>query len=484
MKKLLKLDINIKININFFICIILIFINNSNQAFVTIPFKIHIDDEPSEYSSIEDYFTYQSNLKYYGQISIGENKVPIPIFFSFEDFGFYFITKGTDLGNIDSSYDPGSSPSCNKEPYGNIYFKNYGKSTRANDTFIFNENTENELKCKLIKFIYGMEDNQKKNSFLMIGLKLIGDIIRDGDLNIVQQLKQNKYTDTYDWSIHYDEKKPESGGILLIGTEPHNYNPKKFNPNNYFNSVTISKEIYGIWNIEFDKIYFKNKNEEIEMKYYMRFSLKHQSGLIRGPLEYERLLKKYFFDSLISAKKCRFETSRLSSRVYICKNTQDIKKELKKKFPTLKMLNKAYMKTFELTYDDLFKEKSDQIYFLVYFSDYQISVWEVGLPFLKKYFLNYNYDTKLISFYNDNIESLENNKNEGSKNKLKKILIILGLVFIISILGFFFGRTYVLMRRKQKLNAKELENEFNKEIRGSEYKPPIDEKENSKYRLI
>ena len=482
MKKKLKLDINI--NNIFFIYIILIFVNNSNQAYVTIPFKIYWNEEPSKYSSIEDYFTYQSDLKYYGQISIGENKIQIPIFFSFDDFGFYFITKGTDLGNIDSSYDPSSSPSCNKDPFGNLYFKQYGKATRANDTFTFNENSENELKCKLIKFIYAMEDNKKKNSFLMIGLRLIGDIIRDGDLNIVEQLKQNKYTDTYDWSIHYDENNPESGGILLIGTEPHNYNPKKFNQSNYFNSVTMSKEIYGIWNIQFDKIYFLNKKDEIQMKYYMKFSFKHQSGLIAGTSEYENNLKKYFFDSLISSEKCHMEKSRLSSRVYICKNTQDIKKELKKKFPALKMLNKAYMKTFELTYDDLFKEKGDQIYFLVYFSSYQASTWEVGLPFLKKYFLNYNYDTKLISFYNDNIENIENNKNEGAKAKLSKVLIIFGLVFIISILGFFFGRTYVLLRRKQKLSAKELENEFNKQINDSEYKPPINEKDSSEYKLI
>ena len=479
--------LNFKIHLKrkLFFLLIIIIINNSNPSYVRIPFKIYREEEPSSYSSIEDYFTYQTELKYYGQISMGESGIPIPIFFSFDDFGFYFVTKGTDLGNVDSSYDPGTSPSCIKDPFGNVYFKKYGRATKANDTFIFNPKTGNELKCKLIKFLYAMEDNKKKNSFLMIGLRLLGDIIRDGDLNLVQQLKQNKYTDTYDWSIHYDENNPENEGFLLIGTEPHNYDPKKFNQNYYLNSVTMSKEIYGIWNIGFDKIYFLNRNKEIQMTSYMKFSLKHHSGLIAGTSEYENSLKKYFFDSLISSNKCHMETSRLNSRVYICKNTEDIKKELKKKFPPLKLLHKAYMKTFELTYDDLFKEKGEQIYFLIYFSYYQASTWEAGLPFLKKYFLNYNYDTKLISFYNNEVENLNSKKeNEGGKNGKTKIFIVIGLIFVITILGYFLGRKYILMRTKRKLNAKELENEFSKKINTSDYLPPINGNENSKYRLI
>ena len=472
------------INKNILLFLIILLINKSLLSYVNIPFKIYRGEEPSTYSSIEDYFTYQTELKYYGQISIGENESPIPIFFSFDDFGFYFVTKGTDLGDIISSYNPSTSPSCTLDPIGNVYFKKYGKATKANDTFTFNNNSENKLKCKLIQFLYAKENNNKTSSFLMIGLRLIGDIIRDGDLNLVQQLKKNKYTDTYDWSIIYDDKNPEKAGVLLIGTEAHKYNPKKFNENYYLNSVTLSKETYGIWNIQFDKIYFLINDEEKQITDYMKFSFKHDSGLISGTSSYEKLLKTYFFDSLISSNKCSMETSKLYSRVYFCKNTQDIKNELKKKFPPLKMLHKAYMKTFELTYDDLFKEKNDKIYFLIYFSYYQMSSWEVGLPFLKKYFLNYNYDTKLISFYNNEIDNLENNKENDGKTSKLKILVIIGLIIIITILGFFLGRRYILLRTKKKISAKELENEFSKQISGSEYQPPINENENSKYRLI
>jgi hypothetical protein len=449
-----------------------------------IPFKIFREQEPSTYTSIEDYFTYQSDLKYYGQIAIGEKESPIPIIFSFDDFGFYFISNGTDLGDTVTSYNPSTSTSCKREPFSYLFFRSYGNSTKANDTFIFNTNSKNTLKCSSLKFLYAFLDNKKKNSFLMVGLRLIGDLIRDEELNLVKQLKKSKYTDTYDWSIQYDEKNPDNGGLLLIGTEPHNYNPEKFNQNYYFNSVTISKEIYGIWYIQFDKIFFLNNEEEILITDFMKFSLEHKSGIICGTKSYEKLLKKYFFDSLISENKCHMETSKLSSRVYVCKNTLEIKKELKKKFPTLKMTHKAFMKTFELTYEDLFKEKGGNIYFLIYFSNYQGSTWVAGLPFLKKYFFNYNYDTKLISYYNNDLENMEkNNGNNEDNNKIKTFVVFL-LVVIITFLGFFLGKKYVSMRRKQKITALELENEFSKKISGSEYKPPINEKQNSKYSLI
>jgi len=316
---------------------------------------------------------------------MGEEEAPIPIFFNFDEYGFYFVTKGTDIGDTGSSYDPSKSSSCDISESGTVYFNNFGKAKKANETFTFNDKTSNKLKCKAVKFLYAMEDNKKKNSFLMIGLKLIGNIIRDDDLNLIKQLKQKKYIDTYDWSIQYDPKNPEMGGLLLIGTEPHNYNPKKYNKDNYLNSVTISPYTYGIWHIEFDKIYFVNKNnEEVEMNDYMKFSFVHDTGLITGTKEYERKLNQSFFEDFILSKKCSVSNPKGTTRVYSCKNTKAIKKELKNKFPPLKLLLKAYMKTFELTYNDLFKEKGDTIYFLMVFSDYQASYWEVGLPFLKK----------------------------------------------------------------------------------------------------
>ena len=49
------------ININFIIIFILL-INNIQEAYISIPFKIYRNQEPSSYASIEDYFFYQTEL--------------------------------------------------------------------------------------------------------------------------------------------------------------------------------------------------------------------------------------------------------------------------------------------------------------------------------------------------------------------------------------------------------------------------------------
>ena len=449
------------------------------SSYVTIPFQIYKDNEPSQYSSLEDYFTYNSDLQYYGEISIGEFANPIPIIFSFDDFGFYLISKGTNMGNLNKVYNPLSSYSFKYNPNNVVYFRNFGKSYKANDTFVFNKDS---FKCPNIKFIYCGEDHEKPNSYMIVGLRLLGDLIRDPDLNLVKQLRQNKYTETYDWSLHFDEKN-KNKGVLLIGGEAHKYNPAKFNQSYYFNSVTLSKDIYDVWNLNFDKIYFMNGKEEIQITDYLRFTLKHQSNLIIGATSYEKLMKKYFFDDLINQGKCQMEKSKVEARVYTCKNTEKIKEELKKKFPPLKIENKAYMKTFELAYDDLFLEKKDKIYFLVYFSYYMPFSWEVGLPFLQKYFFNYNYDTNLISYYNNDLAKFaEEEKSSGVS--AGKIILIIFLTIFIGLLGFYLGRKYILMKRKAKIRAEELESEFSQQISENDYQPPKDEKNVSKYFLI
>jgi hypothetical protein len=109
--------------------------------------------------------------------------------------------------------------------------------------------------------------------------------------------------------------------------------------------------------------------------------------------------------------------------------------------------------------------------------------WNVGLPFLKKYFFSYNYDTNLISYYNDDLSKF----NEGEKNSgigAGKIVMIIFLIIFIGLLGFYLGRRYILMRRVAKIRASELESEFSKDINDNDETPKDDKKNVSKYFLI
>ena len=80
----------------------------------------------------------------------------------------------------------------------------------------------------------------------------------------------------------------------------------------------------------------------------------------------------------------------------------------------------------------------------------------MGFPFMKKYVFNYNYDNKLISFYNNKINEEDINSNGNSK--IMNIIIIIFLIFIVCALGFVIGRK---IRRRNRLTAKELEENYN-----------------------
>jgi hypothetical protein len=84
-------------------------INIISSSYVTIPFQILGKNEPLRYSSIEDYFTYNSDVEFYSEISIGESSTQIPLLLTFNDYGLYFISKGTEMGNLNNIYEPSLS---------------------------------------------------------------------------------------------------------------------------------------------------------------------------------------------------------------------------------------------------------------------------------------------------------------------------------------------------------------------------------------
>ena len=107
---------------------------------------------------------------------------------------------------------------------------------------------------------------------------------------------------------------------------------------------------------------------------------------------------------------------------------------MKEKFLFFKFNQKNFLYTFELNYDDLFKEKGDKIYFLIWFSTSKKTAWEIGYPFIKKYLFTYNYDNKLVSFYNN----MKDIKDKGFyiclKYHSKNIIEIFNFSYIIYII--------------------------------------------------
>ena len=126
---------------------------------------------------------------------------------------------------------------------------------------------------------------------------------------------------------------------------------------------------------------------------------------------------------------------------------------------------------FELNYKDLFREKGDKIYFLVFFGLIPRSYFEIGNIFLKKYFFTFNQDSKSIGYYLDIKKPKQAENSISFFNSNYFIIIVISLIIVFSGVGFFVGKiAYNKIRKKRK---NELDDLF-------EYNPQdeINEKEN------
>ena len=112
---------------------------------------------------------------------------------------------------------------------------------------------------------------------------------------------------------------------------------------------------------------------------------------------------------------------------------------------------------FDFGYKELFKEKNDKLYFLIYFNATKdFERFSFGKIFMKKYILTFNYDNKTIGFYNADIENKSKSHNIGLI-----ISIIIGFILFF-IAGYYVGKKRYEQRRKKSAN--ELDDDY-------EYKP-------------
>ena len=106
---------------------------------------------------------------------------------------------------------------------------------------------------------------------------------------------------------------------------------------------------------------------------------------------------------------------------------------------------------FILNYKDLFYEKFSKIYFLIVFDYKESNYWKFGLPFFKKYKFIYNYDSKIIGFFNKNNDN--NNNNDLSNNNFFKengliiILILLLLILSLIFVGVLIGKNCIKLEK-------------------------------------
>ena len=204
---------------------------------------------------------------------------------------------------------------------------------------------EKDKKKSYINIPFLINDYDDETSGLL-GLNLLKER-NDEDLNFVKVLLEKKIIASSIWTIKYLN---DNEGELIIGDYPHKYNNNY--DENFLKFTKVEINYNKDWKIQFDEIKFDNDIQSSSISKFGIFVI--ENGLIKGPSEYEIL----FLQKLNKTNNC-FELKREFSLVYYyCNKNTDIKL-----LPIISFYHRELNFTFNLTYEDLFIEKMENIIF-------------------------------------------------------------------------------------------------------------------------
>ena len=419
--------------------------------------------------TVEDFKKTKIENPIYTRIKIGEPPQEVTTWIDSEEYS-YFIFK--DLCIINSDFNENKSSTF--EPnYDKLFFYNgYGQTIYINETFILNNDIKNNKEIKIQKFpIMFMKDPKNdeyyKQRFSLdgitgktcatIGFRYITNYRDLTSKNFLLVLKDKDIIDDYTVFFEYDKKGDEQ--YIVFGGYPEEIYPnKKFSlENQKTTNIKLYNRFKPQWGFACDKILSgKEKLDKVDVAFH------HNLGVIYGPKYYRDRIEGSFFNKYFDMKICNKKVDEQFT-VFYCDKEKFTVDEMKK-FPEIKFFKNDLEEIFNLTYTDLFYNKVNNIYFLIVFNHLYDEIWELGKPFLSKFFFAYNFDSKIIWYYKD-IE----NGNEEKRDKIKirevkdnKSIIyrILFLSIFFGFIFFFIGRILYNRRNGKLINATELEKKF------------------------
>lgn len=464
------------------IIVLIIFFLNTSSNIITIPFKISNNHDLTDIESPLSFIETFREHPLYTNMLLGDPPKSVVSIISFNTYELSMYHRlNNKYFNQTTLYKINTS-----KTFRTINLSRKVQYFKEQISFYTDLNFKNAIKVEDLIFNFvesGRKTKEVNDDSLCvnIGLKLSENTDRikydiDLETNLIKQLKQKNLISTYSFNIHFQKiiiNEEDFDGFIVIGSEPHQYLKNNYNEQQLFKTLAFKKDKELSWDMHFNKIfYLRGTNfEKIidkNIDFYNQGTISPSSSLIVGTLKYEENIKYDYFHELISYGKCIRESKEFSIFYYCYKNKTN--EEDLKKFPTLFFYNSELNYTFELTYKDLFFEKGDFIYFYIIFYDFPedaqnyywsyISRWELGMPFLKKYFFTYDYDEKYIGFYNDKKIIINNdvNKNNNENIKDKSFLWIIMPILFLFIIGMFFIRKYIFKNRK--ISATELQNNY------------------------
>ena len=438
-------------NLNY--CLIIIFLNMitfKESKMIAIPFKTVKDTDTNYIKSLLQY-------QLYTEMEIGDPKQKVIL----------AISTDTSFFNIESYllnetfYSPNKSTSYRNNSY--LYKVFEGERIKIaeilNDTFYFKDSMNSNYSIyQNITFNYiiqlstgssgkdnGYIDNNSNLISGVIGFQITREYNEVNHVIFIKSLKRITEIDKIIWHINYIN---DNEGYLIFGEYPHQYN-NSYKENNLkkIHCITFSNDYY--WYFIFTDI----RVGQIKMIKYRMADYAPQIGVILGTSEYGKAVKEFFGNK----DKCSYNEIEFKKQKYFyyeCDNNTNIDD-----FEPIVFIHQELEYNFTLDKNDLFIDFNNKKYFLVVFKkEYYEERWILGKPFVKKYQFVFDYDAKIIQFYdNKNGQNINENQKNGNQILLYILLVILG--FIVLSLGIYIGNKFFGKKKKKKAN--ELEDSIN-----------------------
>ena len=438
----------------FILNLFFIIINEIYSSYLIFPFKTRITKIENSENNITLLFRSLQDNNIYINMDVGKPRQTIEFFLRSDSEIIYISEKNkTDLNpsynnpiiydvnsDINKFFDKNKSTTLNISSQSLSVFNDIGKYS---DDIMYFKTNKNQIE---LRTSFGLLKSTRGNMPGVIGLKLL-KYEQYRPYNLLAQLKSIDAINSYYWMIDYTS---DYEGNLIIGEQPHIFDPQRFKEENLINAYTFVYRTITEWGLRFDDITFQNSN----FRPFLECLFKYDLNFIYGIDNFEKELDKYFNESIINGT-CFKEKVKYpySPHTFFYCNKEKYKDKVRD-FPPLIFEHKELNYTFELNYKDLFIEKYDKLILLVFFDDYGLD-WKLGKPFLRKYSFLMNPDSKAVGFYGKNNLDYKYNKDDTDSFEVKKILKIVFIIIavaILLILGIFIGK-YYFKERKKRINA-------------------------------
>ena len=319
-------------------------------------------------------------------------------------------------------------------------FDEFRKGIKSKEQFEFPFNKKSNLNFILATDIISEESG-------IFGLKLEYDNKILGNFSTLKQLKDNKFISSYVFFFIFenlDISPLNYKGKLIIGKYPHEFNPKKYIKDNYYEIKTIYKfnffnEFFEIKHFEI--FYGDINNDKNDFTDEIITQIDFSKSYILGTTKFKNFIRNEFNE--LYKDKC-IEISE-KYIYFICDKDIEINK-----LKSIYIFYGNHNFTFELKPSDLFALYDNKLYYLInFYKQSESTIWSFGIIFLRKYLFVIDQDKKVIGYY-------DNKKNIYNNNQLYlKILLLFSFIIIIVLLYYFIHHLFFI--KKRKIRANELE---------------------------